>query len=63
MTNYFDNQNIWSWNITDKEIKVETDHGTHTHTVDLKNATIGDMYDNLGETIGNAHRAASHDDK
>lgn len=63
MSNYFDNQNCWSWTCDGKSVKVETDHGNHTHSVDITNATIGDMYDNLGRTMGDAHRASSHDKK
>ncbi len=63
MSNYFDNQSNWNWNVTDNSISVETDHGKHTHSLDLNNATLGDMYDNLGETMGDAHRASEHDYK
>lgn len=63
MSNYFDNQANWSWNVSDSFVKIETDHGSHTHTIDITNATIGDMYDNLGQTMGDAHRAADHNYK
>lgn len=63
MSNYFDNQSRWSWTNDGKSVKVTTDHGSHTHTLDISNATIEDMYNNCGETMGNAHRATSHDEK
>ena len=63
MSNYFDNQSRWSWTCDGKSVKIETDHGNHTHSVDITKATIGDMYDNTGKTMGDAHRAASHDKK
>ena len=63
MSNYFDNQKSWSWTCDGTSVKVETDHGSHTHTVDITHATIGDMYDNLGQIMGDAHRASSHDKK
>lgn len=63
MSNYFDNQSRWSWTCDGKSVRVETDHGNHTHSVDITNVTIGDMYEKLGKTMGDAHRAASHDKK
>ena len=63
MSNYFDNQSNWSWTVTNNSISVTTDHGDHTHTLDLNNATFGDMLDNGDKTMGDAHRAASHDKK
>lgn len=63
MSNYFDNQTSWNWNITNDSITVTTDHGDHTHTLDLNNATFGDMLDHGDKTMGDAHRAASHDYK
>ena len=63
MSNYFDNQDRWSWNVTEDSISVTTDHGDHTHTLDLNNATFGDMLDYGDRTMGDAHRAASHDYK
>lgn len=63
MSNYFDNQDRWSWTVTDDSVTVETDHGTHTHSVDITQATINDMYENTGRTMGDAHRSASHDPK
>lgn len=63
MSNYFDNQNRWSWTVTNDSISVKTDHGSHTHNVDLSNATFGQMCDNTGKTMGDAHRNASHDKK
>ena len=33
MSNYFDNQDKWSWNISEKEVLVTTDYGDHAHTL------------------------------
>lgn len=70
MSNYFDNQKRWSWTCDGKSVKVETDHGDHTHSVDITNVTIGDMCDKdksgkdkSDKIMGDAHRAASHDKK
>lgn len=63
MSNYFDNQNKWSWQVSDKEVLVTTDHGNHTHTIDITNVPIGEMADHTGQVMGDAHRAASHDFK
>ena len=61
MSNYFDNQSRWSWTVTDDKIQVETDHGDHMHHVGLEKATLGDLMDKPGQTLGNAHRAVEHD--
>ena len=63
MGNYFDNQDRWSWTVTDDNISITTDHGSHTRTLDLNKSTLGDFTDNGGKTLGDAHRAASHDPK
>ena len=63
MSNYFDNQDKWSWNISEKEVLVTTDHGDHTHTLDITNVPIGEMVDNTGQVMGDAYRVASHDFK
>lgn len=63
MANYFDNQDKWSWQISDKEVLVTTDHGDHTHTMEVTNVPIGEMVENTGQVMGDAHRAASHDFK
>lgn len=63
MSNYFDNQDKWSWQISDKAVLVNTDHGDHTHTLEITNVPIGEMVDHTGQVMGNAHRAASHDFK
>lgn len=63
MSNYFDNQSNWSWNVNDGKAEVVTDHGTHTHTLDVTDVPIGDMADNTGKVMGDAHREASHDFK
>lgn len=64
MSNYFDNQkNGWEWHVTDNNAEVTTDHVTHTHTLDLSKVTIGDITDNPGKTIGDAHRNTTHDYK
>lgn len=64
MSNYFDNQQKWSFNVTPGEsVFVTTDHGDHTHTLDISHVSIGDMEDNTGQVMGDAHREASHDFK
>ena len=63
MSNYFDNQDKWSWQVSDKEVLVTTDHGNHTHTMDITNVPIGELADHTGQVMGDAHRAASHDFK
>ena len=63
MANYFDNQDKWSWQVSDKEVLVTTDHGNHTHTLEVTNVPIGEMVENTGQVMGDAHRAASHDFK
>lgn len=63
MSNYFDNQSKWAWNISKDRVLVTTDHGDHTHTLEVTNVPIGEMVDNTGKVMGEAHRAASHDFK
>lgn len=63
MANYFDNQDKWSWQISDKEVLVTTDHGDHTHTLEVTQVPIGEMVEETGKVMGDAHRAASHDFK
>lgn len=63
MSNYFDNQDRWSWSNDGKSVKVTTDHGDHTHTLDLTKVTIGELSENTGKTMGDAHRGAPHDKK
>lgn len=65
MTNYFDNQDKWSWHVSqeDKTASITTDHGTHTHTLEVGNISIGEIVENTGQVMGDAHRAASHDFK
>lgn len=63
MANYFDNQSKWSWQVSDNRVLVTTDHGSHTHTMDVTNVPIGEMADHTGQVMGDAHRAASHDFK
>ena len=63
MSNYFDNQDKWSWQISDKEVLVTTDHGDHTHTMDITNVPIGKMVDYTGQVMGDAHRSVPHDFK
>lgn len=63
MANYFDNQKNWSWKVTDKSVQITTDHGSHTHTLDLTNVPIGNLSTNCGQTMGDAHRRAEHDYK
>ena len=43
MSNYFDNQDKWSWNISEKEVLVTTVHGNHAHTLDIMNVPIGEI--------------------
>ena len=61
MSNYFDNQKKWAWNVTNEKATITTDHGTHTHTLDLTNVPIGELADNTGQVMGDAHREAAHD--
>lgn len=63
MSNYFDNQKRWSWTCDGTSVKVETDHGDHEHKLDITNVSIGDICENTGKIMGDAHRAASHDKK
>lgn len=63
MSNYFDNQKKWSWHISDKTVMVITDHGNHLHKVAITNVPIGEMVDNTGKVMGDAHRFAPHDFK
>lgn len=63
MSNYFDNQSKWSWNISKENALITTDHGDHTHTLDVTNVPIGEMVNNTGKIMGDAHRAVSHDFK
>ncbi|MCD8146020.1 MAG: hypothetical protein LUD84_01875 [Clostridiales bacterium] len=64
MSNYFDNQSNWSWNVSDGKAEVVTHHTNpkpHSHTLDVTNVSIGEMMENPGNVMGEAHRAASHD--
>lgn len=66
MSNYFDNQKKWSWSVDHEkgEVKVVTEHENpkpHTHTLDLSKVTLGEMYDNPGKVLGDAHRASEHE--
>ena len=63
MSNYLDNQGSWSWNVTKDSATITTDHGSHTHTLNLSNISIGDIVSNPGKTLGDAHREATHDYK
>ncbi len=65
MSNYFDNKNNQKneWKVTDTNAKIVVDHGSHTHSLDLTNATAGQMLNDSNRTLGDAHRAASHDKK
>lgn len=63
MSNYFDNQKNWAWSVSEGRVSVTTDHGSHTHTLDVTNITIGDMDEKTGQVMGDTHRAASHDPK
>ena len=61
MSNYFDNQDKWSWEIHDGKATVVTNHGNHTHTLDVTDVPVGEMVNNTGQVMGDAHRASSHD--
>ena len=63
MSNYFDNQKNWSWIVNDEGAKVFTDHGNHTHTVDVTKIPIGEMANNTGKAMGDTHRITPHDYK
>jgi hypothetical protein len=63
MSNYFDNQEKWSWQISEKGVYVTTDHGDHTHTLQVTDVPVCEMNDNTGQVMGDAHRFASHDFK
>ena len=66
MSNYFDNQTNWSWHVTNDRATMTTEHThpkPHTHTIDVTNVPIGEMMDNPGKVMGEAHRAVPHDYK
>ena len=65
MSNYFDNQPNWAWSIHDGKAFITTDHGSHSHTLDVSKASIGELADpkSSGKVLGDAHRAATHDKK
>ena len=63
MSQYFDNQKSWEWHVTEEKAEVVTDHGTHTHTLDLSKVSVGEISENTGKVLGDAHRAAPHDFK
>lgn len=66
MSNYFDNQTKWSWQNDGEKVVVTTEHEhpkVHTHTMDITNVAIGDMIDNPGKVMGNAHRSVPHNYK
>lgn len=63
MSQYFDNQKNWEWHVTEEKAEVVTDHGTHTHTLDLSKVSVGEISENTGKVLGDAHRAAPHDFK
>lgn len=63
MSNYFDNQPKWSWQVSDNKVLVTTDHGNHTHTMEVTNVPIGEMVEHTGQVMGDAHRSVPHDFK
>lgn len=66
MSNYFDNQSTWSWHVDKNHVTVTIEHTypkPHSHTLDVTNVPIGEMVDNPGKVMGQAHRAVSHDYK
>lgn len=65
MSKYFDNKSNEKneWKVTDTEAVIVVDHGSHTHSLDLTNATAGQMLNDSNRVLGDAHRAASHEKK
>ncbi len=63
MSNYFDNQQKWSWDIDKNHVVVTTDHGSHTHSLEVTRIPIGDMVANTGQVMGDIHRSVPHDFK
>lgn len=66
MSNYFDNQTKWSWKNDGERVIVTTEHNhpkVHSHTMDITNVSIGEMIDNPGKVMGEAHRAVPHEYK
>lgn len=65
MSDYLDNQEKWSWTVDPKigKVAITTDHGDHIHNLNLKDVTIGEISDNPGKVLGDAHRAAPHEYK
>lgn len=63
MSNYFDNQAKWSWQVSEKTVLVTTDHGSHTHTMDVTNVPMDEMVEHSGKVMGDAHRSVPHDFK
>lgn len=63
MSNYFDNQTSWEWHVSDNNTEVFTDHGNHTHTLNLSGISISQLASDTGRIMGNAHRASTHDFK
>lgn len=63
MSNYFDNQSKWAWDIDKDRVVVTTDHGSHTHSLEVTRIPIGDMVANTGQVMGNIHRSVPHDFK
>ena len=63
MSNYFDNQTSWEWHVSDNSAEVFTDHGNHTHTLNLSGISISQLANDTGRIMGNAHRASTHDFK
>lgn len=63
MSNYFDNQKNWNWDIDKNHVVVTTDHGSHTHSLEVTRIPIGDMVANTGQVMGNIHRSVPHDFK
>lgn len=52
MSNYFDNQEKYSWNVSTDGALVITDHGDHTHTLDITDISIGELVNNTGQVMG-----------
>lgn len=60
MTDYFDNNKKWEWNVDDDEAVIVVDHGDHTHRLDLSQIPADELNENPNKFLGDAHRASDH---
>lgn len=60
---FFDNQSKWAWDIDKDHVVVTTDHGSHTHSLNVTKIPIGDMVTKTGKIMGDLHRSVPHDFK